>query len=632
MGILGRLLAGSKKPAGAPESRVEADALIAGGQEAEDAGDLAAAEARYREAIAAAPSYPRAHINLGNALQKRGRLEDSAAAHRTALEHDPDYAGAHYNLGGVLVQLGDVAQAKRHLERVLALNPGMADAAVILATACESEGDLAGARRQLERALAIQPRHAGAAANLGAILVEMGEIAAAEKSFRAALAIDPDSAPALAGLARIDVQRGRALLADAPFRAALQKDPGEALVWSSFLFSLNLRDDLDAAAVARQHFAFGKIFERGAAAQRAAKSAVSSRRIRVGYVSGDLMKHPVALFLRPVLAAHDPAQFETFCYANGHVRDELTAELRATSGQWRPIAGREDPWVEDLVRADGIDVLVDLSGHTARNRLGVFARKPAPVQATWLGYLNTTGLRAMDFRICDRYTDPEGETEALNSEALARLPNSQWCYAPYYDIALKPLPPEGREPITFGSFNQFAKVSDGCLDLWAEILRQVPGSRLRVYGVPAGVAADDFHARLEQRGVPRARATLYGRTGILDYFAAIEDVDIALDSMPYNGATTMLDTLWMGVPVVALRGGRAIGRGTYSIASAAGLGELVAESPAEYVAKNVALAIDSRSRLALRRSLRARLEASPLMDARRFTRDLEGLYREMLAR
>jgi protein O-GlcNAc transferase len=643
MGILGRLLSGSKQTAAAPESRDEADRAISRGQQSEDSGDFAAAETLFREAVALAPGYPRAHINLGNALHKLGRLEDSAAAHRAALALDPDYAGAHYNLGAVLIQAGDTAQARIHLERTLQLDPGMADAAIHLASACEAEGNLPGARRQLERALSIAPGHAGATANLGTVLVELGEIAAAEKTFREALRLDADCAPALAGLARIDVQRGRAQLADKAFRAALQKDPGEALVWSSFLFSLNLRDDLDAQAVAREHFTFGKTlgafgktlevsgrtFERGRSETRAVEHG--KRPIRVGYVSGDFMKHPVALFLRPILAAHDDAAFETFCYSNGHTEDELTAELRESAGQWRAIAGRGDPWVEALVREDGIDILVDLSGHTAHNRLGLFARKPAPVQATWLGYLNTTGLEAMDFRICDRFTDPEGETEKFNTESLARLPGSQWCYAPYYDIPLRPLRPAGERPVTFGSFNQFAKVSDSCLDLWAQILQRVPDSRLRVYGVPAGVALEDFHGRLEARGIPRSRVTLSGRAGILDYFAAIEDVDIALDSMPYNGATTTLDTMWMGVPVVALRGERAIGRGSYSIASAAGFGELLAQNGAEYVEKNVALAQDGAARLALRRSMRERLRGSVVMDTERFTRDLEDLYRKMLS-
>jgi predicted O-linked N-acetylglucosamine transferase (SPINDLY family) len=288
--------------------------------------------------------------------------------------------------------------------------------------------------------------------------------------------------------------------------------------------------------------------------------------------------------------------------------------------------------VVDLIREDGIDVLVDLSGHTPRNRLAVFARRAAPVQATWLGYLNTTGLREMDFRIADRHTDPEGASESLHSEKLARLPHSQWAYVPHNVVALKDSPRPPGAPVVFGSFNQMAKVSDACLDLWSEVLKRVPGSILRVHAVPDAVAKQDLLARLARRGVAASRVETRGRMPTAEYLAAIADVDIALDSMPYNGGTTTLDTYYMGVPLVALAGERGIGRGSYSIAMSAGLDELVARTPAEFVERNVALATHAEARLALRRSIRPRLEASPLMDPVRFTRDLEALYRAMLDR
>ncbi len=649
MSILGRLFSGSKKaaatlpreedatspdpprtmPGGVLSARLreDADAFILRGQELEDAGDAVAAEVDYRKALSLAPFYARAHINLGNALQKLGRLQDSAASFRDALEHDPDYVGAHFNLGVLLIELGDTPKAKSHLERALELNPAMLDAAVVLATAYEADGDLHGARRQLERALSIEPHHNGAAANLGILLLDTGDLDAADQLLRKVLLVEPPSLQALLVLARFEILSGHADRAEASYRKVLQLDPQNMGVWSSFLFSLNLREVLDAASVAREHLTFGKKFGSGHLSTPSGKPG--SRRIRVGYVSGDLMKHPVALFLRPILALHDRMGFESFCYYNGRVRDELTMDLQEAADHWRSIAGSDDAAVADQIRADGIDLLVDLSGHTDLNRLGVFARKPAPVQATWLGYLNTTGLREMDFRICDNYTDPEGQTESLNSETLARLPNSQWCYLPYYDVPLRNLPDAAGRPVTFGSFNQFVKLSDSCLDVWATILRELPDARLSVHGVPRGAVANDFHERLERRGVTRDRVELHGRIGILEYFAAIQNVDIALDSMPYNGATTTLDTLWMGVPVVALRGDRTIGRGAYSIVSAAGLSELVAEELAEYIEKNIRLARDSDARIALRKSLRVRLQGSPLMDTKTFINDVEDLYRSM---
>lgn len=629
MSILGRMLPGSKGEEAA-DARERADALIARGQQQEDAGEFTAAEAIFREALAAAPRYPRAHLNLGNALHKQKRFAEAVLSHSAATALDASYVPAWFNAGAVLVEHGRWPEAKRHLEKALDLQPDLADAAVLLAMAYEGEGDLPAACRQLERAIAIQPQLAGARANLGALLVQRTLMAEGEKAFTEALRIDADNAPALAGLGQLDVNRGRSRHAAALFQRALEIVPEDPLLWGTYLFSLNLRDDVDAATVAREHFKFGELLETKASATPL-PARPRNARIRVGYVSGDLLSHPVALFLLPVLVHHDRQAFEAFCYSSGHV-DDMTPRVRGAADHWRPIARREDSQVVDLIRQDGIDVLVDLSGHTPRNRLGVFARRAAPVQATWLGYLNTTGLRAMDFRITDRHTDPEGTSEALHSEKLARLPDSQWAYVPHNVVELKAMPRPPGAPVVFGSFNQMAKVSDGCLDLWSEVLRRVPRSILRVHAVPDDVAKQDLLARLAARGIEASRVETRGRVPTAEYLAAIADVDIALDSMPYNGGTTTLDTYYMGVPLVALAGARGISRGSYSIAKSAGLDELVAHSSAEYVERNVALANDPATRLALRQSIRPRLAASPLMDPVRFTRDLEALYREMLNR
>lgn len=627
MGILGRLLSGKKAASAnrAPGSTARADEHIVRGQQLEDSGDFAGAEAAFREAIACAPGYPRAHINLGNALHKQSRLADAARAHREAVRLEPGYAPAHFNLGMVLLALGDSAGAREHLESVLALSPAMADAQVLLAQACEAQGDPAAAQAHLEAALAIDPGLCGAAANLGTLHADAGRLTQARAAFETALGVDRHCVPAISGMGRVAMMQGHAVEAATRFEQAVQLDPANSETWSSYLFALNFRDDVDASAIAGEHFRFGAAFDRPPAPLPA--PAIGHRRLRLGYVSGDFMKHPVALFLRPVLHAHDREAFEVFGYSNGARADELTAQLRGLVDHWRPVGGQSDDALAELIRRDGIDILVDMSGHTAHNRLGAFARRAAPVQATWLGYLNTTGLAAMDYRICDAWTDPPGTTEALNRETLMRMPHSQWCYAPYYDV---PVAPEAtaHTSLTFGAFNQLAKVGEACLDAWCEVLRALPMAQLRVHSVPSG-AEEDLLARFERRGIERARVSLVGRLGIFDYFAAIAQVDLALDAFPYNGATTTLDTLWMGIPVVALRGARPISRGSYSIAAAAGLEELIASSPQDFVERNVALGRDPAGRAALRRSLRARLAASPVMDAQRFTRDLESLYREM---
>lgn len=637
MGMFDKLLGSGKKPeprvGAAPEltekTRAAAEGLVGQGQGLEDAGKFTEAEACFREAIALAPAYPRAHLNLGNVLQQLGRLDECATAYEAAVEADPAFAPAYYNLGVVLMRLGRFAEAKRRLEKALELMPTMAAAAVQLSAVCEREGDLPAAIRNLERAVSLDPRLAQAHADLGALLVKRGSVPEAERAFREALRADARCTLALLGLGRVELSCGNSVEASILFKRACEAKPLDPELWAAYLMSLNVREDLAPEEIASEHFAFGKAFETDAPATitRAAKKGP----VRVGYVSGDFKAHPVAWFIEPVLAHHDRDAFETYCYSNVARPDELTARVRAQADCWRPIHGRDDAAVADMIRADKIDVLIDLAGHTSDSRLAVFARRPAPVQAGWLGYLNTSGLRAMDYRITDRHTDPEGMTEALHTEKLVRMPESQWFWVPPYDIPARQFadsPPP--RPVTFGSFNHLGKITDACLDKWCEVLRRVPDSLLRIHGVGQPAYSQRLLARLARRGVDEGRVTLIGWLGIHEYFAAFNDVDIALDTMPYNGGTTTFVTYWMGVPMVALAGTRGIARGGYSIAKSAGYEELAALSLEQWTERNVALAKDGAGRLALSRSLRPRLEASPLMDPARFTRDLGNLYRDML--
>jgi predicted O-linked N-acetylglucosamine transferase (SPINDLY family) len=615
---------------GGAASRDEADAEITRGQALEDEGRLEAAEAAFRAAIEADPAYPRAYMNLGNALQKLRRAQDAEAAHREAVRLDPAYVPAWFNLATVLIGEARWDEARRVLDRVLELKPDLADAAVLLGMAWEGEGNLVKASEALQRAVAIRPDLAGAWSNLGALLVLRKLPLEGEQALRRALEIDPDLASAHASIAELEMGRGRLGAAAMGFERALALRPTDPDIWGAYLFSLNLRHDVDPAFVAAEHRRFGSMMAARAepASARARPARRKGRRpLRVGYVSGDLLAHPVAWFLMPVLRNHDRGEVQSYCYSSGHV-DAVTERVRAVTDHWRPIAKRSDDDVLRLIDADEIDILVDLSGHTPRNRLAVFARRAAPVQACWLGYLNTTGLATMDYRITDAFTDPPGMTESLHTEQLARLPHSQWAYVPHTEGATpREAPRAPGEPIVFGSFNQMSKLSDGCLDLWAEVLSQVPDARLRVHAVPDAVASGDVLARLEARGVARSRVEMRGRMLTGEYLAALADVDIALDAFPYNGGTTTLDTYWMSVPMVALAGARGISRGSFSVASSAQLEELVVHDRAGFVARNVALARDAGERTRLRRTIRGRLQESPVMDAVRFTRDLEALYR-----
>ena len=309
----------------------------------------------------------------------------------------------------------------------------------------------------------------------------------------------------------------------------------------------------------------------------------------------------------------------------------MTRDLRSRVDHWRNIASLDDVAAAQLMRADELDILIDLSGHAARSRILLFNQGCAPIQATWLGYLCTTGLRSVDFRICDSYTDPVGMTERFHTERLLRLPDSQWCYLPVFDIPSVPIPRRGTpERAVFGSFNHASKLSDSCIDLWCRVLRAVPGSEVRLFAAPPGQATAALRQRFEQRGIERGKVSVHPRTNIDDYFAAIADVDVALDTFPYNGGTTTCDVLWMESPLVALAGERPVARSGVSILSTLRLPELIAKNDDEYVDINVRLATDVHWRHHLRETLRARMLVSPLMDAAGFARGFESGIRRML--
>jgi protein O-GlcNAc transferase len=575
-----------------------ADTLIASGHAHEDRGEFEPALALYRQATIAAPAYARAWMNVGNALRQLERFAEAIDALRHAIAQQPEYAPARFNLGALLADRGDGEGAEHELREAIRIDPRMIEPSIVLADLYETQSRFDDAKAQFERALAIAPDHAGTMLNLGVFYFRQGRVDDAVAAFRRAKAIDPG-------------------LNDAE---------------SSLLFAMNFRDDLSPEAIAEEHRRVGAAIARAVGPPIASWANVpdAGRRLAVGYVSGDYTHHPVTLFLKPVLDHHDRSKCKVTCYSNHATMHPAAEALRARADRWRNISALDDAQVVELIRRDGIDILVDLSGHTNRNRLPVFARHPAPVQVTWLGYLNTTGIPAIAYRIVDAHTDPEGATETLHSEQLVRMPDSQWCYIPWYDVARVPHPHADRpDAVVFGSFNQYMKIGNACLDRWCEILRRVPAAELSILDIRSEAIRQDLLSRIEARGIPPSRVSIRGRQDILEYFTTIGNVDIALDTAPYNGATTTLDALWMDVPIVGLRGDRGISRGTYSILSTLGAQELIARSSDEYVDINVRLANEREWREKLRQTLRPRLERSPLMDAQRFTAALEDRYRAM---
>ncbi len=507
------------------------------------------------------------------------------------------------------------------------------DALTRLGADLEKSKRLTEALEVYQRALALLPDSVPAKLNVGRVLILLRRSDEALRILEEARAQAPSVGItyAMIGQALINLQLSQQAVTYQRLGIALNA-PDEATLVHALLFNLNYMPDCTAEALFEAHQLFGQRYCSEFYPQDPCydNHPDPERPLKIGYVSGDFRNHPVSQFIEPVFAHHDPTQFEIHAFYTHDLNDAITTRLQSLVTHWHAIAGQDDDTVAELIRTLGIDLLIDLSGHTEHHRLFVFARKPAPVQATWLGYLGTTGLATMDYRICDVYTAPPGLTERFHTEKLLRLPECQWSHKTYDD-----LPPIGELPLlrtgwlTLGSLNKPAKANDRVLTLWAEILQAVPQSRLIFAAIPSQRTADHFTAILQKAGVARNRFAFMSQLSYQDYLTAFNDVDILLDPFPYNGATTTIDALVMGVPVVTLAGDRSISRGGVSLLANLGLPELIAETPQDYVDIVKQLANDPAHLAALRSSLRDRVLASPLMDGERFTRQLEAAYRQM---
>ncbi len=555
------------------------------------------------KAIALHPGNTGAHYNKGVALQNLRRLADAEQSYREVLRIDPRQTGASINLGLVLLDMGRAEDAVAVYEGLLS--------------------------RPNDNATVVRVR-----TNLALVLMALDRYQDAEASCRAALAIDPRSAAALDNMGCALKEQGKVEEAVTQHRLAISRQPGFVTAHSNLLLALNYLSNHDATAVLAEHRLWAKRYADPLFKNHAYDNQRdAARRLRIGYVSPDFRSHSVAMFLEPLLASHDHAQFEIFCYSNVSRPDSTTERLRDLADHWRPVSGRSDQQVADSILEDRIDILVDLTGHTAGHRLLVFARKPAPVQVTWLGYPNTTGMTTMDYRITDAWADPPGDSDRLHSEILLRLPRGFLCYRPLPDS-----PPVSESPsqttgyITFGCFNNSAKISAPVLDVWSEILKAVPQSRLLLKSrqLRDPPLRQRYEGEFQKRGVNPNRIEMLGRIESKHGHLSLYDrVDIGLDPFPYNGTTTTCEALWMGVPVIALAGDCHAGRVGISILHGVDLDELIAASPDEYwqLAKNLA---GDRTRLAdYRATLRTRMRNAPLMESAGFARDVEAVYRQI---
>jgi protein O-GlcNAc transferase len=523
---------------------------------------------------------------------------------------------------------GDWTGAVNWYRRALALRPGHAEAQNDLGVALCALHEYSAAREAFTQALAARGDLVPAHVNLGQLLQsQFRDYRNAIEHYRAALAIDPGQQQAIIGVGQSLYERGEVVEAIACLREAPQGSSAEALAHQFMLFMSNALPERDAQLWYAEHCLWGQRYADVLPRYSYAPAPVRAR-IRIGYVSADLREHATANFIRPILACHKAEEFEVFCYANSAEADALTGEMQRLAHCWRAIDGLDDAAAAQLIRTDKIDILIDVSGHTSGNRLLLFARKPAPLQVSFLGYLNTTGMKAIDYRICDSYADPPGLSDGVHTEKLLRLPRTQWCYRPPQDAPpVSELPALRRGHVTFASFNHIAKLNPRVLELWAELLRQVPGSRLLIMAVPDEAVAARIRRGLA--GIEPDRVSTLGRLGRAGYWQQFAAVDIALDPFPYAGGATTCDTLWMGVPVVTLAGDYGFSRSGVTILANAGLSHLIAQTAAEYVGVARGLAGDLEGLARLRGGMRERLRSSPLTDAPAYVHDLESAYRNI---
>ncbi|MCX7353386.1 MAG: tetratricopeptide repeat protein [Alphaproteobacteria bacterium] len=592
------------------------------------AGEAIRAAEAHRTALALQPDFAEAHHSLAEALRVLEKPQEAEAHYRRALVLKPGFAFARNGLGLALAAQGRYAEAEAEYRAALAETPAFAQAVINLAQALELRNRPREAETEYRKALKLDPTSLAALVNWGNLCKEGGRTTEAMDLYRRALQHHPNAAPALNNLANLLKDQGMVEEALALFRRAIAIEPKFGHAHSNLLLTMHYVPGPSPEEIVAAHREWAARFPTPDAAH--ANSRDPERRLRVGYVSPDFRRHPVASFIEPILAAHDRHRVEVFCYAVHLKPDAVTARLKALADHWREIGPLDTEAAANLIRADGIDVLVDLAGHTANNRLAVFARKPAPVQATYLGYPGTTGLPAMDWRITDAVADPPGDAEMLHTEALMRLPETFQCFGKPPDApAVEPVPMIKTGHVTFASFNMLAKVHPALISRWAKILRGIEGARLVLKSAPfrdAGTRAH-YHAMFAAHGIAAERVDLLGYIpSAAAHFTLYNRIDVALDTDPYNGATTTCEALWMGVPVVTLAGRSHVGRVGAAILTHLGLEELIAASPEDYVARAVTLARDPARLSALRTSLRPRMETSSLTNPARFTAALEDAY------
>lgn len=679
---LEKLLAGTSPERTSDFGAADVDALRAKGNELIAAGDFVAAEDWFRRALQARPGDTPSLVCLGFVLKEQGRLSEARVALRRAIDtsdHAPDVYEMHYLLGQISEQQGDLGDAKKHLSESLRQKPDFSLACKDLCRILAMRGEYQEIRRVLEQSVALCPRYADyrlwlsdicardldfqcvaehlqvaidlgaktveAHMTLGAALCRIGKVAEAARTMAAAQAMDPTVAfMAHYHLGYYHFRNGELRLGLDHMERSIALRPDFLAAHSSILLALSHADEGDSAISYRQ------AAERFAAAVRAQikppapdgrpgggdSTAPANAKLRVGFVSGDLFRHPVAYFLGDVLRHLDKTNLHLVAYSNNPLDDEVTASLTPLFDEWHAIRPLTDDAAAELISSHRIDVLLDLSGHTGENRLAVFARRPAPVQVTWLGYFASTGLPEMDYLIGDPASTPVDTSEWF-SEKVYRMPQTRLCMSapkPLSDIAVRPPPCLRNGYITFGSYQQVTKITRRVLAVWAQALQAVPQSRLRIQtaAIDTPSMRDRLVQDLQQAGIDLARVTLLGAYELEQYLESHNDVDVLLDTFPYPGGTTTAFALWMGVPTVTLAGNTMLSRQGASMLQCVGLTDWIAQDESEYVDLCRRMASAPKTLAALRAELREQALKSPLFDSQSFAKDFQAALFRMSRR
>lgn len=608
---------------------------LAAADEIRDAGLLDEAVSAYQALIADYPERPEPHFKSGTALMRQGRSAEAECAYRRALQIRRYYPEAANNLGIILVGRGERDEALSWYRQALAMRPDFTDAHINIGNLLVDVHGGDEALYHFQRAVLLDGKSWLAHERVGMALRKMGRLTEAVASMERALELSPDSALGWNGLGTCHYDAARYREAEHCFEKALALDPLYLPAWHNRLLISNYQL-LDRQSIFSRHLRFGEVMRVLKPDSPPARIDSHKRWLRVGFVSGDLRRHSVAYFIDAPLKYLDRSRYVPIAYFNHPDEDFLSEKLKPRFASWKNIFYRSDDEVADMIRDDHIDILIDLSGHCSMSRLGVFARQPAPIQCSWIGYPNTTGLDQIDYRLTDAHADPDGDDGPYHSESLWRLPDSFLCYTPPADAPDVSAPPALMNGfITFGSFNTRVKIGDPCLDLWCSVLKALPTSRMilkSVIGLGDDASQEALLAEFARRGVEEGRIELRTAAADLsDHLAAYADIDIALDTFPYHGTTTTCEAMWMGVPVITHAGDRHVSRVGVSLLRNVGLADLVAESAEDFVAIALELASNIETLAAFRANLRGHLSASQLFDGRAMASSLAAAFEGMLS-